>query len=156
MKSTVFACLAALATSSPLLAQDQIYRCGTEYTADSARAKRDKCKSVSELASKNKPKPSTQEEPLSTMERARELYPELRGLDDVSVVRALHQAMYADLPIEQVARALNVTMPAPFVPKKLGFIDRWRYESCQTDAAKAPTPLGVNTGLRICKERFGQ
>ncbi len=40
--------------------------------------------------------------------------------------------------------------------KKLGPFDRWRYESCQKEAAQAPTPQGVGVGLRICREKFGQ
>lgn len=45
----------------------------------------------------------------------------------------------------------------PEPPKReLGPIDRWRFESCQSDAAKAPTELGVKAGLRVCREKFGQ
>lgn len=40
--------------------------------------------------------------------------------------------------------------------KELGPIDSWRYESCQKEAAKAPTELGVRVGTRICREKFGQ
>lgn len=47
------------------------------------------------------------------------------------------------------------SLPEP--PKReLGPIDRWRFESCQSDAAKAPTELGVKAGLRVCREKFGQ
>lgn len=47
--------------------------------------------------------------------------------------------------------------PPPEPPKReLGPIDRWRFESCQSDAAKAPTELGVKAGLRVCREKFGQ
>lgn len=42
------------------------------------------------------------------------------------------------------------------LPKPLGPIDQWRYELCQTDAAKAPTSQGVNQGMRVCREKFGQ
>ena len=42
------------------------------------------------------------------------------------------------------------------LPKPLGRIDKWRYESCMSDAAKAPTAQGVNAGLRVCREKFGQ
>jgi hypothetical protein len=45
----------------------------------------------------------------------------------------------------------------PTLPKsKLGPIDQWRFESCQTDAAKAPTSQGVFQGMRVCREKFGQ
>jgi hypothetical protein len=45
----------------------------------------------------------------------------------------------------------------PALPKpKLGPIDKWRYESCQKEAAQAPTQFGVTTGLRLCREKFGQ
>ena len=47
--------------------------------------------------------------------------------------------------------------PPPEPPKReLGTIDRWRFESCMTDAAKAPTEFGVRAGLRVCREKFGQ
>lgn len=48
--------------------------------------------------------------------------------------------------------------PLPPEPPKreLGTIDRWRFESCMTDAAKAPTEFGVRAGLRVCREKFGQ
>ena len=42
------------------------------------------------------------------------------------------------------------------LPKPLGSIDRWRYQSCRQDAAKAPTAQGVALGLRICAEKFKQ
>ena len=41
-------------------------------------------------------------------------------------------------------------------PKQLGPIDKWRHESCQTDAAKAPTAQGVVQGMRVCREKFAQ
>lgn len=41
-------------------------------------------------------------------------------------------------------------------PRKLSAVDQWRYESCQQDAAKAPTETGVRVGLRLCREKFGQ
>lgn len=42
------------------------------------------------------------------------------------------------------------------VPKELGFIDQWRFDSCMTDAAKNPTAHGVNTAARVCRRRFDQ
>jgi hypothetical protein len=53
-----------------------------------------------------------------------------------------------------VSRGLQVT--APRQKKDLGFIDRWRYESCLTDAAKNPTSAGVNLARRVCDQKFGQ
>lgn len=41
-------------------------------------------------------------------------------------------------------------------PKELGFIDKWRYESCLQEAAKAPTERGVFLGMKICRDKFGQ
>ncbi len=47
--------------------------------------------------------------------------------------------------------------PPPEPPKReLGTIDRWRFESCMTDAAKAPTEFGVRAGMHVCREKFGQ
>lgn len=47
------------------------------------------------------------------------------------------------------------TPPEP--PKReLGPIDRWRYDSCRTEASKAPTREGVRSGLQVCHEKFGQ
>ena len=40
--------------------------------------------------------------------------------------------------------------------EKLGFIEKWRYESCQQDAATAPTQAGINIKMRVCREKFGQ
>ena len=47
--------------------------------------------------------------------------------------------------------------PPPEPPKReLGPIDRWRYDSCRTEASKAPTKEGVRAGLQVCNEKFGQ
>lgn len=40
--------------------------------------------------------------------------------------------------------------------KKLGPIDQWRYDSCRSEAAKAPTERGVGVSLQLCREKFGQ
>lgn len=63
----------------------------------------------------------------------------------------LQKNKYKDLTIFDLAMHYCVELPKP-----LGAIDKWRYESCQTEAAKAPTPLGVNTGMRLCREKFDQ
>lgn len=51
-------------------------------------------------------------------------------------------------------RASEIPLPPP--KPELGPIDKWRYESCQQDAATAPTPQGVVVKMRICREKFGQ
>jgi hypothetical protein len=50
----------------------------------------------------------------------------------------------------------STPVPPPPPKRELGPIDKWRFESCQTDAAKAPTSQGVHAGLRVCREKFGQ
>lgn len=56
------------------------------------------------------------------------------------------------IDMEALRRSLDAQKPK----KELGSIDKWRYESCRDSATKAPTTAGVNRGLRICDERFGQ
>lgn len=54
-------------------------------------------------------------------------------------------------------KRLEAIRPESEPPKpKLGPIDQWRYESCQSAAAKAPTSQGVFAGIRVCREKFGQ
>ena len=54
-------------------------------------------------------------------------------------------------------RFIEDLKPAEPPPKReLGPTDRWRYESCRTEASKAPTREGVYAGLRVCHEKFGQ
>lgn len=133
------------------------------------------------FAQSNVLKLSTQEAPRITISDIKKKYPSLDGLDDDQVVDALHQAFYSDLPREQVAQSLgikpstptkqtssgsslndyldhlnNLPVTFPRKSKELGLIDKWRYESCQENAIKAPTPQGVGNGLRICRERFDQ
>lgn len=58
---------------------------------------------------------------------------------------------------QEAMKRLNEMPTLPTPPKRnLGPIDKWRFESCQTDAAKAPTSQGVFAGLRVCREKFGQ
>lgn len=81
----------------------------------------------------------------------------LYGLDDAQVVAAIHMANYPDLDVQTVACAMGVKLPSkPPPPKKLGMIDQWRYDSCRTDAAKAPTERGVTVAINICREKFSQ
>jgi hypothetical protein len=82
--------------------------------------------------------------------------PQLHGLDDSSAVRLIQRVYYPDVSVENIAEKLGVVMETPFVPKALGPIDKWRYESCQQDAATAPTQSGVNIKMRVCREKFGQ
>lgn len=54
-------------------------------------------------------------------------------------------------------RFIEDLKPAEPPPKReLGPIDRWRYDSCRTEASKAPTKEGVRAGLQVCHEKFGQ
>lgn len=87
------------------------------------------------------------------LNEARKRLPQFANLDDESFVEAVHQRYYSDMPIEKLQQHLGYKPP---VRNTLGWLDQRRYESCQQDAAKAPTPQGVVVGLRICREKFGQ
>ena len=104
----------------------------------------------------NQIQPPTQKSPTLTITEIKNKYPELDGLDDNQVVDAVHQAFYADLPRAQIAEYFGIKPTVKSVIKKLGIWDQWRYNSCQENAAKAPTPVGVTTGLHLCRERFEQ
>jgi len=80
--------------------------------------------------------------------------PGLFALDDASAVAVIQQVYYPEIPVEQIAAKLGVVMPPP--KPELGMVDKWRYQSCQQDAAEAPTPQGVIIKLRVCREKFGQ
>jgi hypothetical protein len=90
------------------------------------------------------------------MAEARATTPELYGLNDATAVRVIQGSFYPQLSIEEVALRFGVVMPPPFVPKDLGPIDKWRYQSCQQDAALAPTSQGVGIRMRVCRQKFGQ
>ena len=92
----------------------------------------------------------------TNMAEARKRLPILASLDDELFIKLAHEKYYSELPIEKFASYLCVEWPIPDKRQKLGVIDRWRYESCQTDAAKAPTSQGVFQGMRVCREKFGQ
>jgi len=65
----------------------------------------------------------------------------------------------AKSPTAEPAATLGAFNPNDLLvtaPKELGFIDRWRFDSCMTDAAKNPTAHGVNTAARVCRRRFEQ
>lgn len=92
----------------------------------------------------------------SKLTEARQKLPELAGVSDDVALNVIHRLYYPSMDKELLASKLCIQWPPEEVKPKLGPIDRWRYESCQTDAAKAPTSQGVNAGLRICREKFGQ
>jgi hypothetical protein len=92
-----------------------------------------------------------------TLDEARKKVPELAGLSDESALNVIHKVYYPHMDKSDLAARLGVKLPDLKTPKpKLGPIDQWRYDSCQKEAAQAPTVLGVNTGLRLCSEKFGQ
>lgn len=91
-----------------------------------------------------------------TLQEARKVLPELAGLNDQSALTVIHSQYYPDMDKAELASRLGVKLPEPKAPSKLGPIDRWRFESCQTDASKAPTPQGVIQGMRVCREKFEQ
>lgn len=84
---------------------------------------------------------------------ARKLLPDLVGLDDDEAVERLRNAHFQEMTLDAVAKRFNVLL---FRPKKLGFIDKWRYEYCIQDAAHAPTERGVTVGAKACQQRFEQ
>lgn len=117
----------------------------------------------------------------TSMAEARKRIPELAGLSDESALNVLHEVYYPHWDKAKLAEELGVALPAnygtpamnvvdydavmarlqampeqPVVKPKLGWLDQRRYQSCQQDAAKAPTPQGVNVSMRICREQFNQ
>lgn len=92
----------------------------------------------------------------SKLAEIRQKLPELAGLSDESALNVIHRVYYPEMDKGQLALKLCIQLPSEEAKPKLGPIDRWRYESCQTDAAKAPTPQGVFQGMRVCREKFGQ
>ncbi len=91
-----------------------------------------------------------------TMQDARKKLPELAGLSDESALNVIHQVYYPTMDKANLASRLGVEINKEPQKPKLSPINQWRYESCQTDAAKAPTSQGVNQGMRVCREKFGQ
>jgi hypothetical protein len=90
------------------------------------------------------------------MREARKRIPELAGLSDESALNVIHQVYYPNMDKQELAKRLGVQLAIKTQSSELGFIDRWRYESCQKEAVSAPTPQGVNIGIRLCKEKFAQ
>jgi hypothetical protein len=91
-----------------------------------------------------------------SLAEARKRLPLLASLPDDSFVRVVRESYYPEMTIEDFAKWLCVQWPPVDKRRKLGPIDQWRFESCQTEAAKAPTAQGVNAGLRVCRDKFGQ
>lgn len=92
-----------------------------------------------------------------TLEEARKKLPQFNNLADDSFVDVVHRVYYPNMDKAEFAKSIGYHLPTPTAPKpKLGPIDQWRFESCQKEATQAPTVLGVNTGLRLCREKFGQ
>jgi hypothetical protein len=92
-----------------------------------------------------------------SLETFRAKIPQLYGLDDESAVKVIQSYYYPEIPVERIASRLGVVMSPPPPPKQeLGMIDKWRYQSCQQDAATAPTQSGINIKMRVCREKFGQ
>ncbi len=91
-----------------------------------------------------------------TMQEARKRIPELNGLSDESALNVIHQVYYPNMDKADLGSRLGVEINKEAKKPKLGTIDQWRYKSCQTDAAKAPTSQGVFQGMRVCREKFGQ
>jgi hypothetical protein len=81
---------------------------------------------------------------------------EMHHLTDEIAFDVIHSNYYKHIPKQDLADFLCYTLPLPFVPKTLGPIDKWRYQSCQQDAATAPTQPGINIKMRLCREKFGQ
>ena len=113
---------------SAAMADDKIYRCGSEYMTGITEAQAKTCKLISsESTPAKQAKPATRYNP-----------PNLSGMDVVAVLSP---------PIEPPPR------PAP---KELGTYDQWRFDSCMTDAAKSPTARGVDVAAAVCRKRFEQ
>lgn len=77
-------------------------------------------------------------------------------LSDESALKVIHDVYYPDMDQQELANRLGVKLTVSKQDSELGVIGRWRYESCQKEAASAPTPQGVNVGLRLCREKFTQ
>jgi len=96
-----------------------------------------------------------------TIAELKKFYPLLAGLTDQDAMKIYRDTFYSDFPYEKVACFLGVSLEQDVEPpkpknKKLGPIDKWRYESCLMDATKAPTPQGITRGSQLCKAKFEQ
>lgn len=77
-------------------------------------------------------------------------------LNDRSVLQLVRQFHYPKHSLEYLAARYCGDIAEPPPKPELGMLDKWRYESCQKEAAQAPTAQGVNVGLRLCREKFRQ
>lgn len=109
-----------------------------------------------QVKSQDRVLPSTQGLPALSLAELRVMYPALDGLDDNDALDVLHSTQYRTIDRSTLAAIWQVAPRKTLENKKLGTIDKWRFESCQDSATKAPTLQGVNKGLSICRERFGQ
>ena len=100
------------------------------------------------MAIKNR---SCKAQPEDALNEVRSVNQFMYSLDGAGAVEYLRKHKYLDLTSFDLAMHYCIKLPRP-----LGRIDTWRYESCQIDAAKAPTPQGVGAGMRVCREKFGQ
>lgn len=100
--------------------------------------------------------PSEQGAVRMDLNEARKRIPELAGLSDESALDVIHRVYYPDMDKAVLAERLGYKTPTSPAPERLGWLDQRRYESCQQDAAKAPTAQGVVVGLRICREKLGR
>lgn len=64
-----------------------------------------------------------------------------------SALDFLQKKKYRNLSLFDIAMHYCIPLPKP-----LGTIDNWRYESCMNDAAKAPKSQGVGAGMQICRK----
>lgn len=77
-------------------------------------------------------------------------------LDDRTVLELVRKHHYQKNSLEELAAHFCGDISPPPPKRELGMIDRWRFDSCQKDAAQAPTPQGVVIGMRLCREKFDQ
>lgn len=91
-----------------------------------------------------------------TMTDVRAQRPDWANLSDDSLVNLIRNAYYPENTVDEIAKMLCVELTLPKQLEKLGPVDSWRYDSCRKEAAHAPTTIGVNIGLGLCKKRFGQ
>lgn len=131
---------------------DVVYRCPgppvvytDQITAQEAEQRG--CKPIEPvtLSVKESPKPSSPRQPV---------WVQACGTTDPKTGRKGPDCIDADA-LSRHLREQAERVPK-WEPKKLGPVDQWRYESCQQDAAKAPTESGVRVGMRLCREKFGQ
>lgn len=90
-------------------------------------------------------------QPAAAHAEAKQINMFFSALDDRHAIQYLQEHKYRDLTLFDLAIHYCVKLPKP-----LSRIDTWRFESCQTDAAKAPTSQGVFAGMRVCREKFEQ